>query len=84
MKYLLLGLILLSSCAKDPVSTSQTDNSNVPVALLFTNKECSVYRFYDDGHYHYYTDCSGTSTTYTTSCGKNCTKTINDDINTGR
>lgn len=81
MKYLIIALLLIG-CAKEPVSTSQTNNPDVAVSLLFVNEGCSVYRFYDDGRHHYYTNCSGTLTTRTESCGKNCTKTVNDDIET--
>lgn len=71
MKYLFL-ILLLVGCAKRPMATGRTDNSEFDVGKLFTHDGCTLYRFYDNGRHHYFTNCSGrTMTTY--SCGKNCT-----------
>ncbi len=83
MKYLLLAMLVLAGCAKDPVSSSRTDNAEVGLDKLFTHDGCSVYRFYDAGHFHYWADCRGTvSTAYVQNCGKNCTRTVRDELQT--
>ena len=71
MKYILLSLALLSTaCMKQPHSTSQTNNPEFQVQLLFEHDGCKVYRFVDY-HYSYFTNCKG-STEWTEPCGKNC------------
>lgn len=64
--------IIICGCAKQPKETRQTDNPEVPVELLFEHDGYKIYRFYDDGRYHYYvtpigstiTDQSAGKTTY--------------------
>lgn len=82
MKYILiLSLLGLLSCAKDPVETKQTNNDQFPVSLLFEQDGCKVYRFYDVGHHHYYAQCGNKVTTNSTKkCGKNCSR--NEEIPT--
>lgn len=53
------SIVLLTGCIEDPVATDATDNAAMTVDRLFTHDGCSVYRFWDAGHLHYYTDCSG-------------------------
>jgi hypothetical protein len=84
MKKILVLLIFIVACEKTPVSEAPTNNVDIPVALMFTHDGCNVYRFYDDGRNHYYTDCNGTQNTYIEPCGKNCVNTINDDIPTAK
>lgn len=50
---------LVLGCAKDPVSKSSTNNSNISIDLLFEHDGVKVYRFFDNGHYIYYTDARG-------------------------
>lgn len=77
---LLLAILILSSCEKDPIAVYQTENKEFGVAHLFTHDGCSVYRF-KDGNYHYFTNCKGESlTTISESCGKNCTRTYSESI----
>lgn len=59
MKLLLPLLFLLSGCAKDPVSTERTTNSDIAVELLFEHEGVKVYRFIDGGRFVYYTDARG-------------------------
>ena len=68
--------MLLTGCEKTPVNRTGTNNPEVLVDTLFTHEGCTVYRFTDSGHFHYYTKCNtGTSETLSTqSCGKNCTQ----------
>lgn len=62
----------LSGCAKDPMSTERTDNSNITVDLLFEKDGVKVYRFTDSGRSIYYTDARGSTQWSTThSNGKN-------------
>lgn len=63
-------LLILSSCAKDPISTKETNNENFEVSFLFEYDGIKVYRFYDDGRYHWFTskgETICTQKTYTTS-----------------
>jgi hypothetical protein len=54
MRYLLI-LLLFASCYKEPISTTQTDNSKFQVEELFTFDSITVYRFQDGGRAHYFT-----------------------------
>lgn len=68
MRYLLV-LLLFASCYKEPISTTQTDNSKFQVEKLFTHDSITVYRFQDGGRSHYFTK-NETISVY--SCGKGC------------
>lgn len=75
----LLGLTIivgsmLTGCAKDP-EQRQRVNARFDVDTLFTKDGCTVYRFDDNGHFHYFTNCSG-ATMSRESCGKNCTHDV--------
>lgn len=74
---LLLSLLALSGCSKDPVAISQSDNPQIVVEQLFTHDGVRVYRFKDGGRSVYFTSPS-TNVTYShsESCGKNCTKSV--------
>ena len=52
-------LLLLTSCFKEPVSTENSNNSEIKLAMLFEKDGCKVYRFFDGGRAVYYTDCRG-------------------------
>lgn len=67
---ILIVLLALVGCAKDPISTSNTDNSNFQVELLFTHEGCRVYRFIDSDR-RYFTNCTSTEYSTSYSCGKN-------------
>jgi hypothetical protein len=56
-----LAVFFMVSCTADPVSTTQTNNKDIQVDLLFVHDGCSVYRFEDSGHYVYYTVCDGSN-----------------------
>lgn len=82
LRLTVLAALLLTGCAKEPVSTARTDNGGINVELLFTHEGCRVYRFYDS-RYHYFTDCRGSVvSTWTENCGKNCTRTLEEEIAT--
>jgi hypothetical protein len=65
MKKLLLILILgltITSCKHDPVSSSR-EGLDIKVDLLFEKDGIKMYRFYDNGRCHYYTNKGETITT---------------------
>jgi len=66
-----LVLLALAGCEK-PAEQSQRAGTEFIVDKLFTVDQCTVYRFADGGRSRYFTNCPG-STSYTESCGKNCT-----------
>lgn len=52
---LILGLAIgLTSCLKEPISSNQTNNSEFKIDLLFEKDGHKIYRFYDNGTYHYF------------------------------
>jgi hypothetical protein len=66
-----------------PLVNKQTNNPEINVSVLFEIDGCKVYRFYDDGRNRYFTNCDGrTISEHTENCGRNCTKTLSDDIET--
>lgn len=84
MKYLVIAtaLLIIAGCTNPSVSDESTNNPNVPVSLLFEHNGCSIYRF-TDGRTHYYADCSGSSTTiaaHNRSCGKSCTRRVDEEV----
>lgn len=79
---LLVGLLLVVGCSKStPEQRAHTEQQRQNEALdkdyqvvkLFNKDGCSVYQFYDHSNYHYFTNCSGSTSTQH-SCGKNCTR----------
>ena len=52
---------LLSSCfTQIPISHAKPKNNDTyNVSYLFEHEGCKVYRFYDNGHYVYFTNCNG-------------------------
>lgn len=75
MKTLVLIVLFLCGCVKDPLSTKGTGNLNFTVEFLFENEGCRIYRFYDGGRNIYYTNCLG-QTKWSESCGKNCSRQV--------
>jgi len=75
---LLIAAALLMGCGERPVSSSQSNNPRIQVDKLFDHDGCTVYRFDDAGRSRYFTKCATTSnTSWTESCGKNCTHEVN-------
>lgn len=75
---------LLMSCSVEPsgtqVEVSQKETDSYEVRLLFEVDGVKVYRFYDDGHYIYFTNTSGqVKYEYTQMAGKTV---ITDEVNT--
>lgn len=73
----MLTLFLLFSCDSTPVSREVTNNVEVPIDILFVKDGCTMYRFEDGGHSHYFARCDyadppSTTTLSPQSCGKGC------------
>ena len=64
-------LMYIMSCTKTAEGTVNSTNSNFQVEQLFTSNGITVYRFMDNGNYHYFTK---NETSQQLSCGKNCTR----------
>jgi Tfp pilus assembly protein PilV len=74
MLFILGGLLILQ--AMFGPSDEQRATDRVP-AVVSSADGCTVYRFYDNSAWHYFTKCGGTVTTtknYTESCGKGCSR----------
>lgn len=68
-KYLLL-ILLVSGCSQDGTKVETKENiADFEVVKLFKTDGCTVYRFYDGGNKHYFTNCGQTMSNV--SCGKN-------------
>ena len=72
--------LAVSGCAKDPISSAQSNNPQLRFDHLADIEGCRLYRFQDDGYYHYLTICKSAETNTSTdgSCGKGCSR--HDDI----
>ena len=67
-----IALLLLSCATGVPISKGPSENNKTyDVEYLFEHDGCKVYRFYDYGHYVYFTNCTG----QTTSIEQDSTKT---------
>jgi hypothetical protein len=88
MKIILSGLalLMLTGCLKDAERAASSSNGQVTVGLLTSVEGCDVYRFFDDGNAHYFVKCKDAHVTEiderTESCGKNCTRTVVEEIPT--
>lgn len=85
---ILLITVLLTtvSCKKsEPQATYHTSNKNYQVNKLFEHEGCTVYSFVD-GREHYYVRCKDREdsiiSTFTQSCGKNCTRHLDSEVST--
>lgn len=54
--------VLMSSCLHDSLTKTTTTNG-INVEYMFEKDSIRVYRFYDDGRYHYFTTRGETITT---------------------
>jgi len=80
------ALAALAACYSDPIERRTTDNPNIDVSLLLTVEGCRVYRF-EDARAVYVTICgdkrtASTASSHYESCGKSCTHTVDDVVNT--
>lgn len=53
--------LLLVGCELAPISTEKTNNPAALVDFLFEHEGCRVFRFEDNGRYHYFTSCPGSA-----------------------
>lgn len=73
---LLAVLTIVTGCAKSPTGETAY-KGDFAVSKLFTQDECTVYRFSDAGRFVYFTKCEGVATSSAIpiqSCGKNCSR----------
>lgn len=68
---ILVALLTLTACDAGIPESSTTTPGGYSVTRLFTQDECTVYRFFDMGRYRYFTNCGGS--TYTQTDGKTTT-----------
>lgn len=83
---LVLFLICLATgCMKEPENVLETTNSNFNVSKLFTHENCTIFRFVDGGHLHYYVNCQDAILNQNAIyCGIGCVNTEYDTIPTKR
>ena len=65
-------------------SDEQRAKDRIPAAVSSIDG-CTVYKFYDNSSWHYFTKCGGTVTTtknYTESCGKGCSRSRTENMTT--
>jgi len=84
---MLLTGLLVSGCGKmpEPEMTSNTTNEEFDAHRMFAYEDCKVYRFRDRSREHYLFNCDKETyliAEYQTSCGKNCVKIIQKNVNT--
>lgn len=72
-KFLLISLTFLTACCNG----THASESNFGAEYIFSMDGCKVYRFRDDYHYHYFTNCTQTISEITS--GKT---TVSENINT--
>ena len=80
--FILAGVVFLQ--AMFGPSDEQRARDRVP-AVVSSADDCTVYRFYDNGSWHYFTKCGGTVTTtknYTENCGKGCSRSRTESMTT--
>jgi hypothetical protein len=76
--------LLYAACTKEAEEKRHASNANFDVELLFTVDGVRVYRFVD-GRSHYFAVAGRDAATFSTwseSCGKNCTRQVSDEIQT--
>jgi hypothetical protein len=78
----IVGLTIVSCVAPPPQSVLKTSNPGFKAELLFEVDGCKVYRFYDGARPLYFTKCKDSTTTssvgWIESCGKNCTRFVDN------
>jgi hypothetical protein len=80
---LIVGGLLFLQAMFGPTD-EQRAMDRVP-AVVSSADGCTVYRFYDNSSWHYFTKCGGTVTTtknYTENCGKGCTRSRTENMTT--
>ena len=76
--FITLGAIIFGACSNDPMSKERLGKDDgFEVEYLFDKDGVKVYRFLDNGHYHYFTTKGG-ETISTQTAGKT---TYSENIN---
>lgn len=81
---LVIGFGFLGLQAMFGPSDEQRAKDRVP-AVVSSADGCTVYKFYDNSAWHYFTKCGGTVTTtknYTENCGKGCARSRTENMTT--
>jgi hypothetical protein len=69
--FIVLGAMLFGACSNDPMSKERLGKDDgFEVEYLFEKDGVKMYRFYDDGHAHYFTTMRETISTQDTRNGK--------------
>jgi hypothetical protein len=64
--FIMVGAILFGACINEPMSTERLGKGDgFEVEYLFDKDGVKVYRFWDNGHYHYFTTKGETISTQT-------------------
>ena len=87
---ILVTILAIGGCAlvyePNPVDVAAQEARRVAAETPHVIREvdgCKVYEFEKEGRNHFFTRCptqTSTDRTYTTSCGKNCSKVITETI----
>lgn len=68
---IVLGAMIFGACSNDPMSKERLGKDNgFEVEYLFEKDGVKMYRFYDNGHAHYFTSMGETISTQDTRSGK--------------
>lgn len=62
--------LLVTGCAREGIKEERTNNRNFRVDLLFEHDGINVYRFHDNGRYHYFTSRGETIVSQSKHSGK--------------
>lgn len=81
------GLALVSAGCGRPPDGEDRAKAAQSVGLLLEHDGVRIYRFSDNGRYHYYAVAVGGRSVWTMSgrlenCGKHCSRWVEDDIQT--
>lgn len=63
-------IIILSACTQEGLKEEKTNNENFLVSFLFEYEGIKVYRFYDNGRFHWFTSQGQCSSPYKKLRGK--------------
>jgi hypothetical protein len=81
------GIYNMFQTPEDKAKYRQAEIDRATPKLYAVTDGCSVYRWYADGHAHYFTKCQDKVTTeanHSEYCGKACTRTVTETIETKR
>lgn len=81
--FIVFALTMHSCLLPQPLTNAPpANNKTYQVSYLFEHDGCKVYRFYDEGHYVYFTNCKGDVTSIKTDSTKE--RVINTIRETGK